>query len=477
MALALSAPLAGGQAPAHAATPPPAPSLHASSRRPARPALRTGHPALATAPPARVPLPPASSYVLVDVRTGNVLAAYNEHLRLSPASLTKVLTALIGVRYLAPGAGVPGTPVSESAYPNLANMEIGVSWPLVNVLQAMLVYSANDAAYALAQRVSGSLASFSRVMQRAAVQMGMTDHPVLHDPAGLDGNIGFEGGNLMSARDLAIAGRALLRVPELAHIVTDRSVTFTDPTGLVHDLPSMNWWFLRAYPGAIGLKTGYTVQAGNCIMAAATRNGRTMLAVVMKGYNMQQTAMDLLNQGFATPVAKEPTADRLPAVRLPSPPAPTVNPLVARPGGTLAGAGRRAAGKERAGRAATTGRAAAAPRGGPAHAFGHGAREAAGAPAPARPAGGLGAVLGSWLGQFLLLVSGFGAAVALLELFKADRLQRHTGGSRPGPRPATVHLQSERALPDQPDDDRPGAGAPFPPERARQAQAARGGHL
>jgi len=73
-------------------------------------------------------------------------------------------------------------------------IEKGVAWPLHDVLESLLVLSANDAAYALAQRISGSLATFASVMQRSAKQVGMTDSPVFHDPAGLDGTEGFEGG-------------------------------------------------------------------------------------------------------------------------------------------------------------------------------------------------------------------------------------------------------------------------------------------
>ena len=68
----------------------------------------------------------------------------------------------------------------------------------------------------------------------------MTDAPVFHDPAGLDGTEGFGGGNLVSARDLAIAGRDFLNVPELAGIVVQDSYHFVDPTGAAHYLPSMN---------------------------------------------------------------------------------------------------------------------------------------------------------------------------------------------------------------------------------------------
>ena len=217
---------------------------------------------LPTAPPANVEVPEATSYVLVDVNTGNVLAGYNERLRVPPASLTKVLTALIAVSYLPSNAKVLGTKVSWNAYPNTVGIEIGVAWPLNEVLQSLLVLSANDAAYAIAQRLSGSLAAFGGVMERSAQQLGMQDSPVFHDPAGLDGTEGYGGGNLVSARDLAIAGRDLLRVPELASIVTEQQYHFVDPTGVAHWLPSMDETFLESYTGAIGIKTGYTDRAG-----------------------------------------------------------------------------------------------------------------------------------------------------------------------------------------------------------------------
>jgi serine-type D-Ala-D-Ala carboxypeptidase (penicillin-binding protein 5/6) len=265
-------------------------------------------------------LPQARSYVLVDVNTGNVLAGHQERLRVPPASLTKVLVALIAIRYLSPNAGVPGTTVSEDVYPNQVGIEKGVPWPLHEVLESLLVYSANDAAYAIADRISGTLRAFAPVMQRSAAQIGMKDDPLFRDPAGLDGPLGFEGGNLVSARDLAIAGRDLLAVPELAQIVKQENYHFVDPKGKLHWLPSMNFSFLSTYPGAIGIKTGFTDRAGDCLMAAATRHNRTMLAVVMNGYNPTQTAIDLLNEGFATPVKAEPTTDRLPPQTLPSPP-------------------------------------------------------------------------------------------------------------------------------------------------------------
>ena len=314
----------GGTPPAtsHKSTPPsstPPSSTPHSSTPPSTAPHNTGPPP--TARPSTYPgLPYSKSYVLVDVNTGNVLLGHNERMRLPPASLTKILTALIAIRYLPSDAGVPGTVVSENVYPNKVGMEVGVAWPLTEVLQSLLVLSANDAAYAIAQRVSGSLSAFSDVMERSAQQIGMADDPVFHDPAGLDGTEGFDGGNLVSARDLAIAARDLLYTPQLAKIVRERNYRFVDPKGVVHWLPSMNFAFLVTYPGAIGVKTGFTDRAGVCIIGAATRGGRTMLAVVMNGYNPTQSAVDLLNEGFATPTSAEPATDHLPPHTLPSPP-------------------------------------------------------------------------------------------------------------------------------------------------------------
>ncbi|HUB71995.1 MAG TPA: serine hydrolase [Acidimicrobiales bacterium] len=364
-------------------------------------------------------MPPSRSYVLVDVGTGNVLAGYNEHLRVPPASLTKVLTALIAVSYLPPDAGVPGTAQSLAAYPNIVGIQKGVAWPLDEVLQALLVYSANDAAYAIAQRVSGSLDAFGAVMDRSAAQIGMSDDPVFHDPAGLDGTEGVDGGNLVSARDLAVAGRDLLSVPLLARIVREESASFVDPTGAAHDLPSMDYVFLESYVGAVGIKTGFTDRAGSCLMAAATRDGRTMLAVVMNGYNPTQTAIDLLNQGFATPVASEPTSDRLPAVALPSP--------LAAPSGVnhspAGGTGH--TGKKQAGASGSGDRGG---RGISLTASGAGSSRAGSTAAPSHVSSparrGLGAVVGSWPARALLLLAGAAAVLALWELTTATRLNR-----------------------------------------------------
>ena len=342
-------------------------------------------------------------------------------------------------------------------------IEKGVAWPLHDVLESLLVLSANDAAYALAQRISGSLATFASVMQRSAKQVGMTDSPVFHDPAGLDGTEGFEGGNLVSARDLAIVGRDFLDVPELARIVVQDSYHFVDPTGAAHYLPSMNNLFLESYPGAIGIKTGFTDKAGSCIMAAARRQGRTMLAVVMNGYNPTQSAIDLLNQGFQTRVGSEPTNDRLPPPALPGPVAlsklslhhvsshhvrPAHHP---RPGqAPIWGAARNHSPPARAGPVALGSGAGAV---------------GSGAAAPSRH--GLSSVLAAWPAQVLLYLAAVAALFALWELWSLQQVygqgRRTHGPSRPGPGPMS-------SAPMRPATTRPGPMSSIAGARRRREQ-------
>ena len=285
-------------------------------------------PAGATPPPSTTTTlpPPARAELLVDMETGKVIFAENDHASLPPGSLTKMVTALVAADWLPVQALVPVTPLAANVTPDKVGMKAGQTWPFNDTLQALLVFSANDAAYALAQRVSGSLGQFAATMQEAAAQLGMTDHPVLRDPAGLDGTEGFEGGNRLSAWDIAIAARALMANPQLAAIVGMRRLDFTGPGHVVYGLFNQNLYFLDTYLGAIGIKTGLTDAAGFCVAEEAERGGRRMLAIVMNGSSSYQTAADLLNQGFATSLRAERVNDAvLPPIVEPEPPA-TVPP-------------------------------------------------------------------------------------------------------------------------------------------------------
>jgi D-alanyl-D-alanine carboxypeptidase (penicillin-binding protein 5/6) len=284
----------------------------------ALPAGASSPPAPSTTTPAN---PPARAELLVDLDTGRALFARNDHTPLPPGSLTKILTALIAYAWLPHNSFIPVGALAANVTPERIGMEPGQKWPFEEVLQAALVFSANDASYALAQRISGSLGRFAILMTYAAAQIGLKDHPVLRDPAGLDGTEGFEGGNLISAWDTAVIARDLMANPQLAAIVGLRKLGFKGPNGTVYGLDNQNLFFLSTYPGAVGVKTGLTDRAGFCVVEEAVRAPRHMLAVVLNGTNSYQSAAFLLNLGFATAARAEPRKDpALPPPATPEPP-------------------------------------------------------------------------------------------------------------------------------------------------------------
>ena len=255
----------------------------------------------------------------MDADTGRVLFEQDAHIALPPGSLTKTLTALVASGWLAPGTEVPVTAEAYNAYPDKVGMAPGQRWPLDTSLHALITDSANDAAYALAILIGGSLQGFPAVMREAGDQIGLSDHPVLEDPAGLDGTEGVNGGNRISAWDLAIMGRDMMANPKLAAIAAQQTYDFMGPDHVAYHIVSRNLHFLRSYPGAIGVKTGYTVPAGFCSMEEAERGGRHMLAVILHSNNPDQFAANLITAGFATPVKAESNDALLPAVTAPGP--------------------------------------------------------------------------------------------------------------------------------------------------------------
>lgn len=254
--------------------------------------------------------PPPKAWVLVDADTGAVISASNDREPKQVASLTKIVTALAVTHALEPGTDVPVSLRAEGMPARKINMKAGQVWTLEDSLASMLLSSANDAAVALAERVSGSVEGFQRALMATAQRVGMQDMPVLQDPSGLDDEFSVGGGNLISARDLAIAARALLAERRLADLVASVNVRFLGGDGIHHSLTNHNR-LLKTYPGAIGVKTGFTKRSGRSLVAAAQRDGRTMIAVVVDVYDTYGAAGRLLDQGFATPADTSPT-ERLP---------------------------------------------------------------------------------------------------------------------------------------------------------------------
>jgi D-alanyl-D-alanine carboxypeptidase (penicillin-binding protein 5/6) len=260
------------------------------------------------------PAPPARAYILVDADSGAVLAAQAHHDALPPASTTKLMTALVAVEKV-PAEAVFVVDDTAAAQPAMRiGMRAGQGWALAPALHSLLMVSANDAAYALAEAASGSLAGFAADMNAAAARYGMRDS-VFNDPAGFDDSASFQGGSRVSAYDLAVAARNLLAVPELAAIAALPEYGFQGPSGRQHRLLNHNK-LLRRYPGAIGLKTGYTRQAGHTFVGAARRDGRTMIAVVLNTDDTYGSAAALMDFGFATAKGDPGIGEQVPAPRV-----------------------------------------------------------------------------------------------------------------------------------------------------------------
>jgi D-alanyl-D-alanine carboxypeptidase (penicillin-binding protein 5/6) len=258
------------------------------------------------APVGASPLPTPEADIVVDASTGCMLQGLNVHTRIHPASTAKVMTALVGVERLAPDArvhfSVRDANVELHRIGGLAN----TSWPLNDVLAGVMMISANDAAYAIADNVGhGNLDAFAADADALGQRLGMRDS-TWNDPAGLDDTTSFNGGPYTSAYDLAIATRNALTVPAIAKWAGMYEYQFVDVSGVHHDFVNHNRMLAvggpYSYSGTTGFKTGYTSQAQHSLIATAQRNGRTLIAVILgapdAGY---PEAAGLLDAGFATP--------------------------------------------------------------------------------------------------------------------------------------------------------------------------------
>jgi D-alanyl-D-alanine carboxypeptidase (penicillin-binding protein 5/6) len=275
---------------------------------PAGATVRRAHPrwtpVTTTSSTVPTPPPPPRSWILVDIDTGRVVDQHEAHVRRRPASTIKLLTMLTAEHHVGPDSMVTVSPLAASMPARKIGLAAGQTWPFHDLLSTAIVVSANDAAVAIAEQSGGSLDGFTSQMEETARSLGMVDTPQVEDPAGLDDSFAHGGGDWISAWDLALTGRAALADPAIATAARRPIVRFTDPEGRAHRLLNHNK-LLSRYPGATGLKTGYTAAAGNSLVATATRDNRTMMVVVLDAPDLYDPVTTLLDQGFMTPVDAE----------------------------------------------------------------------------------------------------------------------------------------------------------------------------
>jgi D-alanyl-D-alanine carboxypeptidase len=238
---------------------------------------------------------PPRSGLLFDLDTGAVLWRHQPDRVLPIASLTKMMTALLVVERAPPDAKVRVTK-EALAYKGSAVgvLPKGKRIKLETMLNGLLLPSGNDAAIALAQRVSGTVATFVQRMNERAGDLGLACTR-FSSPDGFE-----DAGNHSCAIDLAEMARAVLDRPRLARIVERRRAVLPFPIkgGRIY-LFNNNPLLRTGYPGTIGIKTGFTDAAGRCLVAAARRNGRRLGVVLLHSPDPGKQATQLLNRGFA----------------------------------------------------------------------------------------------------------------------------------------------------------------------------------
>ena len=288
--------------------------------------------AAAAAKPRAGPKVSARAAILVDAGSGAVLWGRATRAARPPASLTKMLTALTVRASLGMKDRVVARRDATRQPATRLALKHGQQLLVWQALEALMVVSANDVAVMLADGAGGSVARFARAMDAESERLGLRDSR-WRNPNGLDAS-----GHRSSAFDLAILARAVLRDPWLARVVRKRRAAFVAPGGHHHTLYSRSH-FLRDYQGAIGIKTGFTDDAGHCLAAAASRHGRTLVAVVLDSPDNAGDASRLLDWGFG-PGRAARTRLRLPAYVAPA----SVASLLAPPPATATPGGPRAAG-------------------------------------------------------------------------------------------------------------------------------------
>jgi D-alanyl-D-alanine carboxypeptidase (penicillin-binding protein 5/6) len=244
----------------------------------------------ASAAPGQRPGPVAA--VVMDVRTGQVLYARDIHRRWAPASTTKMLTALLAVERLSPDLIVTIGPRAAAQRGGAAiGVEAGERWRIEDLLLAMMLRSANDAAIAVAEATAGSVERFVELMNRRALDLGARQTRFV-TPHGLDA-----AGHYSTAYDLASIARHALRNPRFASLVRRPSWTLAREGRPPQTYTNTNR-LLGRYPGADGVKTGWTAASGESLVASATRDGWQLIAVVLHSRDLYSDVEQLLDYGF-----------------------------------------------------------------------------------------------------------------------------------------------------------------------------------
>ena len=238
-----------------------------------------------------------NSYILKDIGTSEILMSKNTGKRVQPASLTKILTAIMAIESGKLGEYVVIQKEATVVEPTKAGLQAGEMIRLVDLVKASMVRSSNDAAFSIAIYLGGSVKGFARMMNRKARQIGMSNSNFTN-PAGFDRDL--YAGHYSTALDLlrlseyAIGNEIFNRIAAL-----DSISFFEQNTKKKYSLKTSNK-LLGKYRYAVGIKTGYTMRAGRCLIARAKKDKKDMVLVMLKtGYKRWALAEQMFEKGFS----------------------------------------------------------------------------------------------------------------------------------------------------------------------------------
>lgn len=244
--------------------------------------------------------------ILIDSKTGKVLYGKNENVKMFPASTTKILTAIITIENCNLSDKVTASREAIiSIPPGYSNAEIqpNDTISVQDLLNVFLIHSANEAGYILAEHISGSIENFSNLMNEKAKEIGCTNTHFTN-PSGIHNENHYS-----TAYDMSLIAQYCMKNETFRKIVSTPYITFSPSEGKQLKFYNTNDLIINTskyyYKYAIGIKTGYTSQAKNCLISASSKDGLELIAVILGAAHSEEVSstryvdtINLFNYGF-----------------------------------------------------------------------------------------------------------------------------------------------------------------------------------
>ncbi len=234
----------------------------------------------------------AECAVLIDADTGNIIYEKNADKKRSMASTTKIMTAIVALENYQKSNEVSISSEAVGVEGSSIYLREGEVLTMEQLLYALLLESANDAAVAIAVATAGSVSDFASIMNEKANELGLKSTS-FQNPHGLDNE-----NHYTTAYELALIAKYALDIKCFREIVSTYKKTIPMSDGGARVLINHNK-MLRLYDGAIGVKTGFTKKSGRCLVSAAERDGLTLIAVTLNAPNDWNDHTEMLDYGFS----------------------------------------------------------------------------------------------------------------------------------------------------------------------------------